>query len=99
MAERKRTPGPWLVAKPKRADQGQQGDRLIYTQDGRHIAEVFQYQNHEHRMEFNEADGNALLIAAAPALLAAAKAIQGHVAGAIGEQLDAAIAAAEEGNE
>ena len=66
------TPGPWNIAKPKIGDGGA---RLIYGSDRRHIAEVFQYQNHQFPAANGEALANACLIAAAPDLLNACIAI------------------------
>ncbi len=64
------TPGPWFVAAPIPGMKGcdQVMDRLIHTKDGRHVAEVFQYQNHENKNGPSLA--NARLISKAPELLA-----------------------------
>lgn len=71
MKRSKHTPGPWLVSIPRNPAPMCELDRLIHTVDGRHIAEVFQYQNHEHR--FGPTRDDAQLIAASPNLLDAAK--------------------------
>ena len=65
----KHTPGPWYVTKPKHGDADQQDDRLIHTEDGRHIAETYQYQNQAHHEANGEAVANANLMATAPELL------------------------------
>ncbi len=75
----KHTPGPWKVAGPKEGGcLDQKENRLICTTIKKHlyhIAETFQYRN----TEFNTSDGvslaNARLIAAAPDLLTACKAL------------------------
>jgi len=43
----KHTPLPWFIAKPKLAGPKAENDRLIHTTEGKHIAEVFQYQSHQ----------------------------------------------------
>lgn len=65
----KHTPGPWGIRKPKNPDLRQTEDRLIVagSEDNRlHIAEVYQYQNHNNREANGTALANARLIAAAP---------------------------------
>ena len=95
-SEAKHTPGPWKVTAPDRGSPDQQGDRLIHTKDGRHVAETFQYQNDEHPDELSESIANAHLIAAAPAMkkrliLAQRLLLQDDKQGALNE-LEAGIA-------
>ncbi len=70
--ETKHTPGPWKVVKPNNPGPQQENDRLIATKDKKHVAEIFQYQNHKNQNGPSLA--NARLIAAAPELLEACKA-------------------------
>ena len=49
MSNGKITPLPWLIVKPEKYGPNQEDDRLIHTEDGKHIAEVFQYQNYFHQ--------------------------------------------------
>lgn len=68
------TKGEWEIALPKHPDIRQIEDRLICVRVGDeklHIAEVYQYQNHNNREANGTAIANARLIAAAPDLLAA----------------------------
>ena len=68
----KYTKGPWRIASPKKLfDVNSQHDRLIYAEGGRHVAEVFQFQGYEHNLSREEVEANALIIAAAPDLVAA----------------------------
>ena len=61
----KHTPGPWRVEGPKVfVSHDQKEDRAIRGEDGRHICETFQYQNHDNPNGPSVA--NAHLIAAAP---------------------------------
>ena len=69
--ETKHTPGPWKVVKPNNPGPQQENDRLIATKDKKHVAEIFQYQNHKNQNGPSLA--NARLIAAAPELLEALK--------------------------
>ena len=79
----KHTPGPWLIAEPKLVGPQQEGDRLIHTNGGLHIAEVIQYQGPNDN-DGEGIDANASLIAAAPDLLEAAKAVVVDAAWPIG---------------
>lgn len=72
------TKGKWEIGLPKHPDIRQKEDRLIYVRMGDkklHIAEVYQYQNHNNREANGTAIANARLIVAAPDLLAACEAI------------------------
>lgn len=87
------TPGPWRSTKRK---PGEELNRLIHTKDGRHIAEVFQYQNHNYPDIDPEA--NAHLITASPDLLEALRSAEDTLKGMIynfehetGENVDADI--------
>lgn len=66
------TPGPWTIIKPKMPiGSDKEGDRLIgRPETEEHIAEVFQYRNHDHKDEAT-ALANARLIAASPCLFEA----------------------------
>lgn len=68
----KHTPGKWKYARAKSGDKDQENDHLVYVAD-KHIAEVFQYQNHEHNIGNEEVKANACLLATAPQLLEACK--------------------------
>jgi len=57
------------VTKGKHPKADQIDDRLIHTEDKRHIAETYQYQNFGNQSANGEAVANARLIAAAPELL------------------------------
>ncbi len=76
MSDSKHTPGPWKIRKPLHPDQRQIEDRLISAGNNIHIAEVYQYQNHDNREANGTALANARLIAAAPELLEACKRVQ-----------------------
>ncbi len=67
MSEEKHTPGPWHVVTPIRPGPQEENDRLIATEDKKHVAEVFQYQNNENQNGPSLA--NARLIASAPKML------------------------------
>lgn len=67
----KYTKGPWKSCRAKNTGHQRENDHLIYNNEKRHIAEVFQYQNDEHVISLNEAQANARLISAAPELLEA----------------------------
>lgn len=72
----KHTPGEWFSAEPDHPDLRQIEDRLIYAiVDGEklYVAEVYQYQNDNHREPNGTALANADLIKSSPALLAACK--------------------------
>ncbi len=66
------TPGPWLVKRPIGIiGHEKEGDRLIVSEETKeHVAEVFQYRNHNHKDEAT-ALANARLIAASPCMLTA----------------------------
>ena len=55
------TPGPYIMAKSKSPDLRQREDYLIHTEDGLHIAEVFQYQNHENKNGPSEANSKFIV--------------------------------------
>ena len=63
------TPGPWKFVRASKSGINQENDHLIYNEQKRHIAEVFQYQEHEFIISLSEAEANARLIAAAPEML------------------------------
>ena len=67
------TPGPWKVVEPKNPGPQQENDRLIATEDRKHVAETFQYQNHDNKN--GPSIANAHLIAAAPELLDACRSL------------------------
>ena len=69
------TPGPWNFARAVKPGANEENNHLIYNGEKRHIAEVFQYQEHDFIIELAEASANARLIAAAPELLEALKEI------------------------
>ncbi len=64
MSENKHTAGLWLVIRPRHPRAKRPDDRLIVTDDRKHIAEVFAYQNRENPHGSSEA--NAKLIAESP---------------------------------
>ena len=69
------TKGPWRVDKPKMlVGKGKENDRLISGEDGRHIAETFQYQSHD--SPNGPSIANAHLIAAAPDMLEMLQAVR-----------------------
>ena len=65
------TPGPWTIHAPAIFNARQIEDRFIAA-GKEHVAEVFQYRNHEKVHADGTALANARLIAAAPDLLEAA---------------------------
>ena len=69
------TQGQWKYHKADRPGMNQEYDYLIHI-GTRHVAEVFQYQNHENNIGKEEVLANARLIAAAPQLLEALKTVQ-----------------------
>ena len=70
------TPGPWKFVRASKSGINQENDHLIYNEQKRHIAEVFQYQEHEFIISLSEAEANARLIAAAPEMFTALEATQ-----------------------
>ena len=73
------TPGPWNFARAVKPGANEENNHLIYNGEKRHIAEVFQYQEHDFIIELAEASANARLIAAAPELLEALKKAKGAI--------------------
>lgn len=73
MSETKHTPGPWSFRQAESPGHEQEFDHLIHTEDRRHVAVCFQFQDPEHVIQLEEALANARLIAAAPELLQAAQ--------------------------
>jgi|GEM_PF-1416729 len=69
----KHTQGKWKFIKANVLGKDKEFDHLIFTEDKRHVAEVFQYQNDDHIIKLEEAQANARLIASAPELLEALK--------------------------
>ena len=49
MTEAKHTELPWHVVEPARPRPQEENDRLIATKDKKHVAETFQYQNHDNQ--------------------------------------------------
>ena len=67
------TPGPWEVHAPSGTVKPDQRDDRLITAGKLHVAETFQYMNHD--MQNGPSIANAYLVAAAPDLLAACEAI------------------------
>lgn len=72
----KHTPGPWRIVGPANPDKFQIEDRMVVAEPQQHIAEVFQYRADDMKEADGTALANAALIAAAPDLLEACKAIE-----------------------